>query len=353
MSSELINIILPQTEAHVHGSHGFDALSSHRLTSLPILILNVHERCNCRCTMCDIWKRKDGAELNLDTLRLHRESILRLGVRQVVLTGGEPLMHSDLPAICGFLKECGVSITLLSTGLLLKKNAKRIAALVDEIILSLDGPEETHDHVRRVQRAFQLMREGVAAMREQKPGMRITGRTTIQKANHTLLRQTVLAARLLGLDSISFLAADVTSQAFNRELAWSGERQDSIALSAVEVAALEAEVEHLIIEYADDIHSQYIVEAPEKLRRLARRFREHLGEFAPEAPRCNAPWVSAVVEVDGSIRPCFFHRKTGSLTSMPLDEAINSEESISFRGTLDVAENPICKRCVCSLHYKQ
>ncbi len=28
------------------------------LTSMPILILNVHSHCNCRCIMCDIWKRE-------------------------------------------------------------------------------------------------------------------------------------------------------------------------------------------------------------------------------------------------------------------------------------------------------
>jgi MoaA/NifB/PqqE/SkfB family radical SAM enzyme len=59
------------------------------------------------------------------------------------------------------------------------------------------------------------------------------------------------------------------------------------------------------------------------------------------------------MEVDGSIRPCFFHRKVGSLKSMPLEEAINSEDAQFFRRTLDVPENPVCKRCVCSLHYKK
>src|SRR5579862_3517639 len=105
-------------------SHSAD----HRLTTLPILILNVHERCNCRCQMCDIWKRESGSELNLEELARHRASIVNLGVRQVVLTGGEPLLHSNFGAICSLLKECGITITLLSTGLLLKKRSEMVAA---------------------------------------------------------------------------------------------------------------------------------------------------------------------------------------------------------------------------------
>src|ERR1700744_1569705 len=353
MSARLVNIEAAAPKYSSSTRSANERSSPHWISTLPILILNVHERCNCRCVMCDIWKREGGAELSVEELRRHRESIIRLGVRQVVLTGGEPLLHSDLSAICGLLKECGVAITLLSTGLLLKKRAELVASFCDEVIVSLDGPEETHDRVRCVQGAFRVMREGILAVRQLKPEMRVNGRSTIQKANHALLRQTVQAAKLLDLDSISFLAADITSQAFNRELVWSGERQNDIALSSEEVAALEAEIELLIGEYGDDIQSKYIVEPPEKLYRIARRFREHLGEIPPQAPLCNAPWVSAVMEVDGSIRPCFFHRKVGSLKSMSLEEAINTEDAQLFRRTLDVPENPICKRCVCSLHYKK
>ena len=36
---------------------------SPRLTRLPILVLEPHSRCNCRCVMCDIWKRTDALEI--------------------------------------------------------------------------------------------------------------------------------------------------------------------------------------------------------------------------------------------------------------------------------------------------
>jgi Fe-coproporphyrin III synthase len=326
--------------------------SPARLASLPILILNAHSRCNCRCVMCDIWKRETNEQIRAQDLERHRNSLKSLGVRQVVLTGGEPLLHNDLSALCNFFRDRQVHLTLLTTGLLLHKRAEEVATLFDDVILSLDGPPEIHDTIRRVNGAYDLIHKGVVAVRHFNPSLPITCRTTVQKANHRHLRQTVDAARALGLDSISFLAADLTSEAFNRPLIWPGEKQSEIALNLKQVSALEEEIEQLILQYEAGIDHKYIVEPPAKLRKIARRFREHLGQLTPQAPICNAPWVSAVVEVDGSVRPCFFHRTIGNITSSTLEEVINGERAQEFRQSLDMENDITCRRCVCSLNYR-
>jgi MoaA/NifB/PqqE/SkfB family radical SAM enzyme len=303
--------------------------------------------------MCDIWKRPRGSEIEPSELIRHRESIAALKVRQVVLTGGEPLLHSNFEAICKFFKSCGVRLTLLTTGLLLQKRAETVARWIDDIIISLDGPENIHDGIRRVHRGFDLIGKGIAAVRELSPGIPVQARSTVQYANFTHLRETVAAAQRLGFDSISFLAADVSSSAFNRALVWPIERQNEVALTRSQVDALDREMDLLMEQYRDAIEEHYIVESPEKLRRIARHFREHTGELAPESPVCNAPWVSAVMELDGTVRPCFFHRKVGSTATHSLQDAINSDDAQHFRKTLDVARNPTCQRCVCSLNYRK
>lgn len=325
--------------------------SPTRLTKLPILILNAHSRCNCRCVMCDIWKRESSEQMRTEDLQRHRRSLENLGVRQVVLTGGEPLLHNDLSALCNFFRERQVHLTLLTTGLLLHKRAAEVATYFDDVIVSLDGPPEIHDAVRRVSGAYHLIHKGIAAVRHYNPCMPITCRTTVQKANHRHLRQTVEAARALGLDAISFLAADLTSVAFNRPLIWPGEKQSEIGLNLEEARALEEEIEQLILQYQAGIDHKYILESASKLRRIARRFREHLGQLTPQAPICNAPWVSAVVEVDGSVRPCFFHHAIGNITSATLEEVINGEAAQEFRQSLDMENDATCRRCVCSLNY--
>ena len=240
------------------------AQAASGLTSMPILILNVHSHCNCRCVMCDIWKREKHEQVRVADLDRHRASLRNLGVRQVVLTGGEPLLHGDLGALCDFFRQENIRLTLLTTGLLLLKRANDVSTLFDDVIVSIDGPREIHDAIRRVNGAFDVIARGVAAIHAQRPDMKIACRTTVQKANHRHLRATVRAAKTLGFDSISFLAADLTSEAFNRPLVWPGERQSEIALTAREVAELEDEIEQLAEEHGDDIRCKFIVEAAGK-----------------------------------------------------------------------------------------
>jgi MoaA/NifB/PqqE/SkfB family radical SAM enzyme len=302
--------------------------------------------------MCDIWQRETGQSLSTADLEGHRESLRHLGVRQVVLTGGEPLLNRELGAICDLLRSLNIRITLLTTGLLLSARAALIASGIDEIIISLDGPPEVHDAIRRIPRAFETISRGVHAVRQRRPGLPISCRTTVQKQNHHQLRATVSAARSLGLDSISFLAADVWSSAFNHEEPLSPTRQDDIALNAAELIALDAEIEALIQIHRSDIESRFIAENEIKLRRIAARFRERLEGTQPSSPLCNAPWISAVMETDGALRPCFFHAPYASTAHLTLEQAVNTPSAIAFRDQLDVPSNPVCQRCVCSLNYQ-
>jgi radical SAM protein with 4Fe4S-binding SPASM domain len=58
--------------------------------------------------------------------------------------------------------------------------------------------------------------------------------------------------------------------------------------------------------------------------------------------------MSVVIEADGSVKPCFFHAAVGNLRRQPL-ASIVSGNLAAFRGALDVASNPVCTRCVCSI----
>jgi Fe-coproporphyrin III synthase len=311
---------------------------------LPVLVLEPHGRCNCRCVMCDIWKVTDARELSAAELERHLADIARLRVEWVVFTGGEPLMHSDLFRLCRMLRERGIRTTILSSGLLLGRYAGQIAADADDMIVSLDGPAAVHDEIRGVPRAFELLSEGVRAIHRHAPEFPVSARCTVQSRNAAQLCASVEAARALGLRSISFLAADLSSQAFHRPTPWPVARQATVA---PELAILEAEIEHLI---ADDPGDGFVRESPAKLRRIAAHFRAHYGLEEHTAPRCNAPWVSAVVEHTGDVRPCFFHPPIGNTAQGSLLEVLNSAAAQAFREGLTVAENPTCRRCVCSLY---
>ena len=303
---------------------------------LPVLVLNPHNRCNCRCVMCDIWKRDSAQEITRPQLEAQLESIERFGVEWVVFTGGEALMHSDLHSLCVPLRERGIRLTLLSSGLLLERYAAQIIEDFDDLIVSLDGPAPVHDRIRRVDRAFDRLRAGVERIAALRPEFPIAARCTVQRENSTALLDTWRAAHEMGLNSISYLAADLTSDAFNRS-------PGAAPAIAPDPALLAAEIERLI---ATGECGGFIAESPAKLRRIVQHSR---GEF--QSPACNAPWISAVIEADGAVRPCFFQPPIGRLANgTTLREILNSPQAIAFRQQLDIAANPICQRCVCSLN---
>jgi len=319
---------------------------------LPVLVIHAHSSCNCRCIMCDIWKNKDGKIFGVSDLKSQLDSIRRLGVRWVVFSGGEPLMNPELSQLSGILRQQGIYLTLLSTGLLLKKYAAMVAQCFDEVIVSLDGPPLIHDAIRRVGGAFALLQDGVRALRELRPGIVITARTTVQKANHQHLWETAQSAKALSLNGISFLAVDVSSAAFNRTLVWPVSHQKEVCLTLSELPVLGSEIAKLISCANDQLGAGFVAESPEKLRRILRDFRVQLGLEAPESPLCNAPWVSAVIETDGSVRPCFFHPAVGNLRDASLDEILNGTVAQNFRTNLDISTNMTCRNCVCSLNYR-
>lgn len=318
------------------------------IEQLPILVIHPCSSCNCRCVMCDAWSVRPIQEIGASDLEPCIRDVQELGVRWVVLSGGEPLLYSDLRGLVSMLRESKVRITILSNGLLLNRTAPLITHSVDDLIISLDGPRLIHDRIRGVRGAFDLLSEGIRKIREIRPDFPISARCTVQRENHLKLREIVKTAKDLGLQSVSFLAVDLNSTAFGRSSRWSAERKAEVALTAEETDRLEIEVEHIINE--DRLCQGFVLESPEKLRRIVLHFRSQLGELKQTAPNCNAPWVSTVIESDGAVRPCFFHEPIGNIKEKSLRQILNGSEALKFREQLDIAQDPICRHCVCSLN---
>jgi MoaA/NifB/PqqE/SkfB family radical SAM enzyme len=329
------------------------AMSAHEIRTLPVLVVFPHNQCNCRCVMCDIWRIREAKELTPADLQTHLDSFRTLGVRWVVFSGGEPQLNEKWSYLAQVFRSLGSRVTLLTAGLLLKTQARDIAENVDDVIVSLDGPRCIHDSIRRVRDAFERLSEGVAALRQIRPDLPVRARCTVQRENCQSLCDVVDSAKEIGLNSISFLAADLTSEAFNRQEEWPAHRKDRVALAPEEIGMLAAEVEQLIVEYRADLDSGFIVESPQKLRRIVQHFRAHLGLAENIAPRCNAPWVSAVIEASGDVRPCFFHPVVGNIHRRSFADIVNSPEALRFRSSLDVGRNETCRQCVCSLYLPQ
>ncbi|MGC4081383.1 MAG: radical SAM protein [Vicinamibacterales bacterium] len=319
---------------------------TNRTLTLPVAVFFPTSRCNSRCVSCDWWKASGDGDLALHEIEPIAASLHALGTRLVLFSGGEPLLRPELFAIAAMFRTRGITLHLHTSGVLLERLAPQVASTFARVIVSLDAADEpTYKAIRGVN-ALIAVERGVAALRTIAPDLTIVARSTLHARNFRDLPRIVEHAKAMELDGVSFLAADVGSAAFGRV---PGSPAVDITLDRHGIVEFADVVERTIVERASDFASGFIAEGPDKLRRLPQHYAALAG-LAPFPPvRCNAPWVSVVIEADGRVKPCFFHESVGSVRVDPLDTIVHRHLP-AFRQTLDVASNVVCQRCVCSMH---
>lgn len=323
------------------------------------MTLYLSERCNSRCVTCDYW-RHGRADLTLDRIARLAPDLRALGTRVVLISGGEPLLNQEWREIAGFLREQGLHLWLLTSGLSLAKHSGAVSQLFDRVTVSLDGARrETYAAIRGVD-AFEHVLAGIraAAAADAPVGVRVT----LQRGNFRELAEFVELARAAGANQISFLAVDVANpHAFARR----DEPRPDVALRPQELLELADILESAFRRFASDFESGFIAEPPRKLWRILEYFTAVCG-LGPYPPvRCNAPEFSAVVDAQEGVHPCFFipgprEREEAREREAPegeapgreapghLARALNSPPMRGLRADIRAGCRPECARCVCS-----
>jgi cyclic pyranopterin phosphate synthase len=138
---------------------------------IEYLRISVTDKCNLRCVYCMPeaglpWLKHDEI-LRYEEIAEIVRVMAGMGLRRVRLTGGEPLVRRDLPALVSMLRAIdGIEDIALSTNaVLLAEHAKALrAAGVDRVNISLDSLQETRvDAVARRSGYFHKILEGIAA----------------------------------------------------------------------------------------------------------------------------------------------------------------------------------------------
>ena len=116
---------------------------------LKDLRISVTDRCNFRCTYCmpaeifgesyQFLPKEDI--LNFEEITRLARSFVGLGVNKLRITGGEPLLRTDLPRLISMLSEVDPSIdlTLTTNAYLLPQQARELKdAGLQRVTISLD-----------------------------------------------------------------------------------------------------------------------------------------------------------------------------------------------------------------------
>ncbi len=168
----------------------------------------INNACNAGCDFCsfslDRLPRKDWVFAPLAKSRDAITILWRHGVRYLVLTGGEPMLHPDLYEIIGHAAGHGMAVLLVTNGSRLE--AKSIQALkasgTSSLIISIDAASAAlHEQNRRLPNVCERIRRATGLAKD--AGMQCTASVTMSRL---LDNYSVLPGFLtnLGFEAVTF-----------------------------------------------------------------------------------------------------------------------------------------------------
>lgn len=181
---------------------------------LPLyLVVFVTYKCNSNCRTCfysDQIKIQDAADLPLGFYQKLAQSLDHLA--WLHLSGGEPFLRQDLPELVqAFYRYTGVRRIGIPTNALQSKHivgtTQKILDLCPEaqlnIVISLDGMEETHDYIRGVPGNWKKTIETIELLkniRAKNPKLSLNVCTVLNNRNEAEMPGLLQFVRTLGVN---------------------------------------------------------------------------------------------------------------------------------------------------------
>ena len=352
----------------------------HGKSGPPVnLNLNLTRRCNLKCRMCEQHRHGHGAAAELSWYDPDRELPLAAwtdlldqvaGFRpRLYLTGGEPTLYRQFPELVTAAKARGFLVHLQTNGTLLAPMGDFLVDRgVEMVTVSLDGPQEVHDHVRGQSGAFRRTAAGLALLtaarrRQRRPGPILIINCVISRANLNVLEQMPALAQELGADVLQLQHTMFNSagnvRRHNQALTPDFARKRGLELVAPSIPEgeyYESEITAGDLPQLQSVLSRVRAAAQGRLK-LA--FLPGLGpelldpyylDLAHPFPQvCEALWKGCRILPDGTVSPCL-HVVAGNIAHQPFREIWNGPKMQNFRRLLARRLFPGCARC-CSRRF--
>jgi MoaA/NifB/PqqE/SkfB family radical SAM enzyme len=159
-------------------------------TAKPIsCCISPSTECLLRCKMCYLWKAEPEAKkISADEWKYFIDSLDEIleDRRELILSGGEPLLNEDIPDFIKQGSDKGFR-TVLSTNAVLI-NEEKARQLIDcdlkEIYISLDSlNENTHDYLRGIKGTHKKTIDAIGYLNKYKHDLKINIITVISRYN--------------------------------------------------------------------------------------------------------------------------------------------------------------------------
>jgi heme b synthase len=174
---------------------------NHPAPPLRMIAWEITRSCNLNCLHCRAASERGpyAGELNREESMRLIDQIASFSRPVVILTGGEPLLRTDVFDLARYGTERGLRMVIAPNGTLLDPDKAHLlkSAGIQRVSISLDGASaERHDTFRQVAGAFAGALRGIEILKKADLSFQIN--TTVTKRNFTELPEILNLAAHLG-----------------------------------------------------------------------------------------------------------------------------------------------------------
>jgi MoaA/NifB/PqqE/SkfB family radical SAM enzyme len=140
--------------------------------------------CNLNCLVC-FGAGSSTGHMNINNLSKFIKSLPDFGVKNIVFSGGEPLLVNELTEILSLSKSKGLKIVLTTNGLVLHKR-RDVLQYIDWIGLPLDGDSRNSNALMRGNnlKHFDIVLENIQYIKKYFPEIGIKLGTVVSSMNY-------------------------------------------------------------------------------------------------------------------------------------------------------------------------
>jgi len=257
------------------------------------------------------------------------------GDKEVVFSGGEPLLYDGIAEIVALYSREGLKVGMASNGVMIDRQIADdiVKAGLRNIQLSLDScVRQTHDFLRGVQGAYDRLLKGAECLLVYKSSLSVCAQTVISESNINEIADTVeFVARDNRFDLISFMA--ITDPFFSQANDTWREKGKFSYLWPKSKKQIDRAIDDLI----KMKQSGYPIANPVSHLELFRYYFHNPYDRKPETMCCLGDYV---INIDPAcdVRLCCFMDPIGSIKQKTLTDILGSEDIVKIRSAMKNCE---------------
>lgn len=331
------------------------------------IVLGVNNICNLHCKMCDVGTKNTGSNFAQNLVGTHPMNMPIKLFKKIVdecvqfapkaklgYAFTEPLVYPYLEETLKYAKTNGMFTSITTNALNLRKNATVLSKSgLNELYISLDGLQETHNYIRGHKSSFQRAIEGIESVLTQNNPAKIGVYCVVTNWNQHELLEFVKYFQRFPLKEIAFMHPNFTPQSIadDHNILWNNEypatasNLDDFNPKDFDLGALLKEIQNV-----KSFGSKFPVYFAPELNSV-----QELDIFYNQpkvfiGKGCQDVFHNLMIKSDGSVIPAHgrcYNLKVGNLHDSSLKSIWNSQEFSKFRKDLKKSKGylPACSRC--------